>query len=120
MATDDNLITANTVLTLTGDGLGQGDPALRHRLVKTYLTMLLDNDYAPAAVCFYTEGVRLACDGSAVLDELRALAGRGVPLILCKTCLDFYDLANQRRVGIVGGMADIIEAQWRAEKVITL
>jgi hypothetical protein len=29
-------------------------------------------------------------------------------------------LQDQVEVGIVGGMTDIIEAQWRADKVITL
>lgn len=113
-------INPKTVLVISGEGLGRGDVELQRRLIKTYLTMLLDNEYTPAAVCFYTEGVRLVCEGSPVLDELAALADCGVPLIVCQTCLNYYNLAEQRRVGIVGGMADIIEAQWRAEKVITL
>jgi hypothetical protein len=41
-------------------------------------------------------------------------------LVLCSTCLEYYGLLDQVEVGIVGGMTDIIEAQWRAEKVITL
>ncbi len=112
--------TSNTVILINSDGMGRGDAGLQQRLIKTYLTMLLDNEYLPGAICFYTEGVRLVCDGSPVLDELRQLAARGVALIICKTCLDYYKLAEYRQVGIVGGMADIIEAQWRAEKVITL
>lgn len=113
-------ITPDTVLVITGNGLGRGEAALQQRLMKTYLTMLLDNAYYPSAVCFYTEGVRLVCEGSPVLEELGALAGRGTRLIVCRTCLDYFGLIDQRRVGIVGGMADIIEAQWRATKVITL
>jgi hypothetical protein len=38
---------------------------------------------------------------------------------VCSTCLNYLKLADQRQVGIVGSMADIIEAQWRADKVIT-
>lgn len=111
----------DTVLIFTNDGMGNTEHgALRHRLAKTYLTMLLDNGYLPAAVCFYTDGVRLVCRDSPVLDEFRQLAERGVLLIVCKTCLDFLNLAEERQVGIVGGMADIIEAQWRAGKVIVL
>ena len=41
-------------------------------------------------------------------------------LILCSTCLDFYGLSGEVQVGIVGGMTDIIEAQVKAEKVITI
>ena len=114
-------IGSDTVLVFNKDGMGSTDyRELRHRLAKTYLTMILDNSYLPAAICFYTDGVQLVCDRSPVLDELRQLADKGVFLIVCKTCLDYLDLVEERQVGIVGGMADIIEAQWRAGKVITL
>lgn len=114
-------IGSDTVLIFTNDGMGNTEHReLRHRLAKTYLTMLLDNSYLPAAVCFYTDGVRLVCRNSPVLDELRQLAELGVMLIVCKTCIDFLDLVEERQVGIVGGMADIIEAQWRAGKVVAL
>jgi peroxiredoxin family protein len=44
----------------------------------------------------------------------------GVRLILCSTCVDYYDLSEKVQVGIVGGMTDILEAQQRAAKVITI
>jgi len=39
---------------------------------------------------------------------------------LCSTCLNYFNLVDQVQVGIVGGMPDIIEAQRKAAKVITL
>jgi sulfur relay (sulfurtransferase) complex TusBCD TusD component (DsrE family) len=45
---------------------------------------------------------------------------KGVRLIICSTCLHYFGLTDKVRVGIVGGMPDIIEAQTRAGKVITL
>jgi sulfur relay (sulfurtransferase) complex TusBCD TusD component (DsrE family) len=44
----------------------------------------------------------------------------GVHLVICKTCLDYYGLADAVRVGIVGGMTDIITALWQADTVINL
>jgi predicted ATP-binding protein involved in virulence len=46
--------------------------------------------------------------------------GKADLLILCSTCLDFYNLSDQIQVGIVGGMSDIIEAQTKASNVITI
>jgi intracellular sulfur oxidation DsrE/DsrF family protein len=100
--------------------MGKGDPTLQHKLLKTHLTMLNDNGYLPLSICFYADGVKMVVEGSPVLDELHALADQGVLLIICLTCLKHYDLVDKRAVGIVGGMADIIEAQWKADKVITL
>jgi len=34
--------------------------------------------------------------------------------------LKYFDLTDKVQVGIVGGMGDIIEAQMKAEKVITI
>jgi hypothetical protein len=71
-------------------------------------------------LCFYTEGVRLAATGSPVLDLLKAIEERGTRLVLCSTCLNYYNLIDQVEVGVIGGMADIIQAQMRAAKVISM
>lgn len=111
---------SNVVILVVNDGLGRADLGLQHLLAAKYFQLLLEDGKLPAAICFYTEGVRLTCAGSPVLDQLRALQERGVRLIVCTTCLNYFKLADQRQVGIAGSMADIIEAQWQAEKVITV
>jgi hypothetical protein len=111
---------SETVLLFTRNGMGQAEPALQHKLITTYLKLLDDNQILPAAICFYTEGVRLCVEGSPVIDLLKALEAKGVRLILCSTCLTYYHLTDQVKVGIVGGMTDILEAQRRASKVVSL
>jgi len=59
-------------------------------------------------------------EGSALLERLADLEHKGVHLIICSTCLNYFGLTDKVKVGIVGGMPDIIEAQIRASKVITL
>jgi sulfur relay (sulfurtransferase) complex TusBCD TusD component (DsrE family) len=100
--------------------MGDADPALQTKLISTYLRLLNENELLPAVICFYAEGVKLAVNGSAVLESLHALEAKGVRIVLCSTCLNFYGLENEVAVGIVGGMTDIIEAQVKAAKVITL
>ena len=111
---------SETVLLISRNGMGDAEPALQQKLIGTYFTLLADENISPAAICFYTEGVRLCVDGSPVLEQLKVLENRGVRLILCATCLKFLGLTDQVKVGIVGGMTDILEAQRRAEKVISL
>lgn len=111
---------SQTIILITGNGMGRGDAALQQKLIKTYLRLLEESDILPSLICLYTDGVRLVTAGSPVLNELRALEAKGVNLVICGTCLDHYDLREAVEVGIVGGMTDIIEAQFRAEKVITL
>lgn len=109
------------VIIFNGNGMGQtSEQLLKDKLTKTFLTLASQNGDLPRAICFYTDGVKLACDGSPVLDELRLLEDRGVRLILCQTCLDYFGLKDKVRVGIVGGMGDIITTMWQADTVVTV
>ncbi|NLE51113.1 MAG: hypothetical protein GX613_06880 [Chloroflexi bacterium] len=109
-----------TVILVTRNGMGEAPADLQQTLVTKYFQLLLEDGKLPAAICFYADGVRLACEGSPLLDTLQALEERGAHLIVCTTCLNALDLVLQRRVGLMASMADIIEAQWRADKVITI
>ncbi len=111
---------SDAVIVINRQGMGSADLELQHKLLDTYLKLLIDNSMLPPVICFYTDGVKLVTEGSPLLERLRQLEGRGVRLIACSTCLNYFGLAEKVRVGIVGGMPDIIEAQARASKVITL
>jgi intracellular sulfur oxidation DsrE/DsrF family protein len=111
---------ADTVILITREGMGSADAPLQHKLLDTYLSLLLENGSLPAAICFYTDGVKLVVEGSPLLGRLSEIEKRGVRLIICSTCLNYFRLTENVRVGIVGGMPDIIEAQSGAARVITL
>jgi hypothetical protein len=110
----------NTVILITRLGMGQGPEKLQVLLLSKYLAILLQNNDLPAAMCFYTDGVKVVAGSTDLLDSLVKLEQKGVRLIACSTCLESYGLANQLKVGIAGSMADILEVQALADKVITL
>jgi hypothetical protein len=110
----------DTVLLFTANGMGDGPEELRLKLVKIFLGLISSSGMAGGKICFYTEGVKLACEGSPVLVELASLQRSGVELVLCKTCLDYFGLNAKARVGVIGGMPDIIAAMSAAKKVIHL
>ncbi len=110
----------DTVILITRDGMGDAPADLQKTLITNYLKLLIQSDLKPLAICFYGEGVKLVVEGSTVLDPLKTLEARGVPLIICMTCLRFFDLADKVCAGTVGGMDEILGAQQRAGKVITL
>jgi sulfur relay (sulfurtransferase) complex TusBCD TusD component (DsrE family) len=113
------MTTNDIVLIFKTNGLGITDSqALKEKLAKSHLTLVPEMEPLPKAICFYTDGVKLACEGSPVLEELKALEQKGVRLILCQTCLNSFGLIDQVRVGIIGGMGDIMTAMWQAEKVL--
>lgn len=111
---------SEAIILVTKEGMGSADNSLQQRLLDTYLKLLLENNSLPAAICFYTDGVKLVVEGSPFLECLSQIEQRGVHLIICSTCLNYFGLSEKVRVGIVGGMPDILEAQIKASKVITI
>ncbi len=109
----------SVVVVFKSNGLGHTQAQdLKEKLVASFLGLIVDADTLPQAICFYTDGVKLACEGSPVLEALQALESCGVRLILCTTCLNYFGLMDEVRVGIPGGMGDIITAMWSADSVL--
>ncbi len=111
---------SDAVVLITREGMGSAGPDLQKKLLDIYLRLLLENSTLPGAICFYTDGVKLVVEGSPLLERLAQLEEQGVQLVICSTCLDYFGLAEKVRVGVIGGMPAIIEAQVNASKVITI
>ncbi len=110
---------SDTMILFTRNGMGHAPGALSEQLASIF-TNLLNQGNPPGVIAFYGEGVRLACAGSPILGQLGALAQKGTRLILCQTCLDYFSLREEVRVGIIGGMGDIVAAMTDASKVISV
>ena len=110
----------SALILIRSNGMGEAPAPLQQKLLHTYLSLLDQSGMLPGAIGFYADGVKLVVEGSPVLDVLKSLEARGVTLIICSTCLNYFHLAEKVQVGVVGGMTDIIAAQWTAAKVITL
>jgi len=105
---------------VTNNGMGNSDKELSTILLANYLKLLIDENLLPNALLFYGEGVKTVVENSPFLETLSLLEKKGVNLIVCKTCLNFYELADKVKVGKIGTMADIIHYQWNVDKVITV
>jgi selenium metabolism protein YedF len=98
--------------------MGGGDEALGSFLMKAFLKTLLDLDAKPNRLILVNSGVQLASEGSKVLDSLIALSGKGVEILSCGSCLDFYGLKGKLKVGIVSNMVEIIQSMMEADRLI--
>lgn len=110
----------NTLLQITKNYLGAGDVELGKKLLENYLRQRNSENRLPSVICFYNSGVTLLTGESETLDILKAIEAKGVKLLACKTCLDYFGLADQLKVGVVGSMIDIITLQDNADKVIAI
>lgn len=108
------------VFVFTRNGMGEAPEGLQQTLVAKFLSLAAQAEEKPAKILFYTEGVKLVCEGSPVLQWLRIMEVGGVELIVCSTCLEYFGLIDKVRVGKVGGMPGILAALQEADKVVSL
>ena len=100
--------------------LGEGDEQLGLVLMKSFFYALAESSDLPESIFFLNSGVKLTCQGSPVVDHLNHLQQRGVSVMSCGTCLDFYHLKEALVIGDITNMYTIVESLLQAGRTITL
>ena len=95
---------------VVSDRIGSANPELGAALMKNFIYSMARGDEVPKAVHLMNDGVRLACEGSASLDDLALLTERGVAVRACGTCLDYLGLTEKLAIGEIGTMPDAVAA----------
>lgn len=108
----------NLVIQVSSDAMGTGSDELGRNLMKAFVYAVTQQDELPATMLFYNGGAHLTCEGSPCLDDLRALAGQGVEILTCGTCLNHYGLTEQLAVGEVTNMYVICQRLEQATNVV--
>jgi len=108
------------VIMLAKDHLGEGEHELGHALVGAMLNSALAMETLPAKVIFMNSGINLVLKDSLFLTQLKELESKGVTIITCGTCLDYYGKMDELAVGRVSNMAEIMESMLEVGKVINV
>jgi selenium metabolism protein YedF len=108
------------VLAVSSDVMGRGEPELGNILIRGFFHTLGEVQPRPQTIIFFNTGVKLACHGSPLLDDLRALEAGGIDILVCGTCLGYFELTGALATGQVSNMYDIAETLLRAGKVLSL
>ena len=98
--------------------MGEGEGELGKNLLKAFLYALSQQESLPETILFYNGGASLTCQGSLSLEDLKSMAERGVEILTCGTCLNFYGLTEMLAVGGVTNMYDIVEKQMAADLIV--
>ena len=108
------------VIFLNKDRIGHGEDELGKMLMKAFLTNVLAVEPLPTHIAFMNAGVRLTVGESEVLDILKELEKKSVNLLVCGTCLDYFELKDKLGVGKVSNQNEIVKTFTAASKVITV
>jgi selenium metabolism protein YedF len=108
------------VLVVSADKMGRGNEELGHILIRSFFHTLGEVEPRPDRIILFNTGVRLACQGSEVLEDLCALEADGIEILACGTCLGYFELKDKLAAGRVSNMYDIAETILGAGKVVNL
>ncbi len=108
------------ILVLVGtDRLGTGDDDLGRKLIANFLGTLKEMGRDLWCLVLLNAGVKLAVAGSEVLASLQGLEQDGVMVLVCGTCLNHFQLLEQKQVGETTNMLDIVTHMQLADQVIS-
>ncbi len=102
------------------DRIGRGDDELGRKLMTSYLATLEEMGSDLWRVILLNAGVNLAVEGAEGLESLRELEEDGVSILVCGTCLTYFDLLDKKVVGETTNMLDVVTSLQVADKVINL
>ena len=97
------------LVVLQGDEMGQGDAAFGKKLLEGFIYALTEQDELPTYVVCYNKGVTLTTLNDKTVADLNTLMDKGVQVLSCGLCLDYYGLKEKLRVGQVTNMYRICE-----------
>lgn len=109
-----------TLVMITKNTMGFGDDVLGAGLVLNFLNTLNEMGEALWRLVFLNSGVKLAIEGADTLPAIQQLEAQGVSVLVCGTCLNHFNLLEQKRVGETTNMLDIVTSLQLADKVINL
>lgn len=111
-------VNENIVFFITSNEFGQGQKELGELLMKSFINTINEANMLPSTLIFVNSGIFLTTEGSPVIPALQEIENKGVQIINCGTCLDFYKRKEKLQVGIISNMYTITETLMKATKVI--
>jgi selenium metabolism protein YedF len=105
---------------LSSDQIGRGDDALGQLLVRGLLHTIGELDRPPRTIVLMNSGVRLAAEQEETMELLRKIESRGVEVLVCGTCLDYFHLLDKLGAGRVSNMYEITEKFLGPGDVVTV
>jgi selenium metabolism protein YedF len=108
------------VIVLSHNGMGSGSEELGKILLQACVNTLKEVSPLPSAILCYNAGVFAVSAGAPTVPALTELVEQGVDLLVCGTCVDYFELKSKIAVGTISNMYDILQHLSTAERIITL
>ena len=107
----------SSVVVISSDKMGDGDEKLGQTLIKGFIYALSESNEVPDAIVFYNSGAHITAGSQESLEDLKKLEQKGVLILTCGACIDFYGY-KKPHVGGITNMYEIVEKFLAAGRII--
>jgi selenium metabolism protein YedF len=113
-----NVEYSKSLICIKSDKMGEGDEEIGSILLRAFICTLKELSVLPKTLILYNSGIKLVLNDSPVLSVLRELEQKGVVILVCGACVDYYNNQKEISVGIISNMYEISEKLLLADKII--
>ncbi len=107
------------VIVISSERMGRGDDELGDILVRSFIHTLTELDEYPESIILYNSGVKLAAKDSPAADDLHLLEEKGVDILVCGTCANYYEITGDLGAGRISNMYDIAGLMTGAGRLVS-
>ena len=110
---------AGPVCIIPADSMGRGSEELGWALLQNYVKTLRELSPLPSKIFFYNGGVKIVATDNKAVEAVIEMERRGVEIWACGTCLEYFHLEKELKVGRITNMFDIVNTMATAGRVIS-
>ncbi len=111
---------SNTCIFLSSEKMGEGNDELGKVLMKGYIYTLTETKPYPKTIVLVNSAIKLSTENEATIENLSILENSGVEILSCGTCLDYYGLKEELKVGSVTNMYTIVDIMNKSSQTISI
>jgi len=104
---------------IPADSMGRGSEELGWALLQNYVKTLKELSPLPAKIFFYNGGVKIVATDNKAIEAVIEMEKLGVEIWACGTCLEYFHLEKDLKVGRITNMFDIVNSMAMATRIIS-
>jgi selenium metabolism protein YedF len=110
----------NIVVLISGECIGSEEPELGKMLMKGFIGNLKNLDKLPDTIILVNNSVKMVTLNTDTIAIFQELAGRGVEVLACGACLEYFGITDKLQAGSVTDAYTVANKIFKADKIVRL
>ncbi len=110
----------SNVIAISSNVMGKGEEELGEKLLEGFIYSLTEIEQPPSHILFFNLGVYSTTINNKTVEDLKILENKGVKILSCGLCLDYYKVNDKLQVGEVTNMYNIANILTTSSNVINI